>query len=110
MEPQLSSSPPETKVKTEAEVKTESEPTEQQSSVIIRRQIITTAGTIEEQTTTPSSAVEDSVQASNTPLEGSPQNGVVAAVEYEETVEQQVGNLILKSLCIIKYNGGGIIA
>lgn len=99
MEPEKDSPPPVTETKIEPEIKPEPEPdpepSEHQSSVIMRRQVITTAGIIENEVHSElSNPDEDNKANISTPMEGSPQNNT--SIEYEEhQVEQQVGVDIL---------------
>lgn len=103
MEPQdQKSDSPKPDVKSDADVKPEPETIEQQqsqqqqqqqqhpSSVIMRRQVITTAGTIEDETKAEQlSPEENTVKTSDASTESSPQNGTPQPVQYQEGREAQ---------------------
>lgn len=96
MEPQEQKSSPEPEVKSASDVKSEPEPEPQQphqqhpSSVIMRRQVITTAGTIEEETKTEQpSPPDNTMKASDASAENSPQDGTIQAAQYQESSDGQ---------------------
>lgn len=93
MEPQEQKSSPEPEVKSESDVKSEPEPEQHQqhsSSVIMRRQVITTAGTIEEETKAEQpSPDENTMKASDASTEGSPQSGTTQTIQYQEGADGQ---------------------
>lgn len=97
MEPQDQKSSPEPEVKPDLEIKAESEseqqPQQQQqhtSSVIMRRQVITTAGTIEDETKAEQLSPEENIIKTNdASAESSPQNEASQTVQYQEGREEQ---------------------
>lgn len=93
------SNSPEPDATPDADVKLEPETAEQQqqqpqqqhpSTVIMRRQVITTAGTIEDETKAEQPSPEENpVKVSDASAEGSPQNGTSQTVQYQEGTEGQ---------------------
>lgn len=88
MEVQEQKPSPEPEAKPEPEVKSDPEPEQQHpSTVIMRRQVITTAGTIEDETKAEQpSPQEANLRASDASAEASPQNGTTPQpVQYQES-------------------------
>lgn len=64
---------------------------EQQSSVIMRRQVITTAGTIEDEAKAQEQAAAvESINESEAPNEGSPQSAQAIVVQFQEEPSSQI--------------------